>query len=89
MVLSTMASLEEIDKHGYDDQPETAGTTMRDQERSHARLVRYLAVDPAQRPRELYERQVRTERDEIGLVPDEESEELESPRAVAAPRGRG
>jgi vacuolar iron transporter family protein len=42
-VLRTVATLEQIDQAGYDDQPETDGTPMRDQERSHARLLRYVA----------------------------------------------
>lgn len=42
-VLPVMATLEELDQHVYDDQPETAGTPMRSQERSHARLLRYVA----------------------------------------------
>jgi len=43
IVLSTVATLEQVDQGGYDDQPETAGTTMRDQERSHARVLAYVA----------------------------------------------
>jgi VIT1/CCC1 family predicted Fe2+/Mn2+ transporter len=42
-VLRTVATLEQIDQTGYDDQPETDGTPMRDQERSHARVLRYVA----------------------------------------------
>ena len=42
-VLPTVATLEEVDQHVYDDQPETAPTTMRAQERSHARLLSLLA----------------------------------------------
>lgn len=42
-VLPTVATLEELDKHVYDDQPETASTTMRAQERSHARVLSVLA----------------------------------------------
>jgi VIT1/CCC1 family predicted Fe2+/Mn2+ transporter len=41
--LSTVATLEQVDQGYYDDQPETAGTTMRDQERSHARVLAYVA----------------------------------------------
>ena len=43
IVLPTVATLEQVDQGGYDDQPETAGTAMRDQERSHARVLRYVA----------------------------------------------
>jgi VIT1/CCC1 family predicted Fe2+/Mn2+ transporter len=43
-VLPTVATLEELDRHEYDDQPETAGTAMRAQERSHARLLSFLAA---------------------------------------------
>jgi VIT1/CCC1 family predicted Fe2+/Mn2+ transporter len=43
LVLRTVATLEQIDQTGYDDQPETEGTPMRDQERSHARVLRYVA----------------------------------------------
>jgi VIT1/CCC1 family predicted Fe2+/Mn2+ transporter len=43
LVLSTVATLEQVDQGGYDDQPETAGTGMRDDERSHARVLRYVA----------------------------------------------
>jgi vacuolar iron transporter family protein len=42
IVLSTVASLEQVDQGGYDQQPETAGTNMPDQERSHARVLRYI-----------------------------------------------
>lgn len=42
-VLRTVATLEQIDQTGYDGQPETEGTPMRDQERSHARVLRYVA----------------------------------------------
>ena len=42
-VLPTVATLEELNRHEYDDQPETAGTAMRAQERSHARLLSFLA----------------------------------------------
>jgi vacuolar iron transporter family protein len=43
LVLPTVATLEHVDEAGYDDQPETEGTPMRDQERSHARVLRYVA----------------------------------------------
>ena len=43
LVLPTVATFEQVDQGGYDDQPETAGTNMRDQERSHARVLRYVA----------------------------------------------
>lgn len=43
MVLATVATLEQVDQGGYDHQPETADTGMRDQERSHARVLRYIA----------------------------------------------
>ncbi len=43
LVLPTVATLEQVDRTGYDDQPETAGTPMRAQERSHARVLRYVA----------------------------------------------
>ena len=43
IVLPTVATLERVDQAGYDDQPETEGTEMRDQERSHARVLRYVA----------------------------------------------
>ncbi len=42
-VLPTVATFEQVDQGDYDDQPETAGTGMRDQERSHARVLRYVA----------------------------------------------
>jgi VIT1/CCC1 family predicted Fe2+/Mn2+ transporter len=42
MVLSTVATLEQVDQGGYDQQPETAGTNMPNQERSHARVLRYI-----------------------------------------------
>ena len=42
-VLPTVATLEELDQHVYDDQPETAATPMRAQERSHARVLSLLA----------------------------------------------
>ncbi|HEV7686983.1 MAG TPA: VIT1/CCC1 transporter family protein [Acidimicrobiia bacterium] len=152
-VLPAMASMEELDQHVYDDQPETSGTPMRNQERSHARLLRFVVSgSPAgvaggtlarlegrhrtlggnalraavlgandgltsnlslvmgvagaqfrspvilvtgltgllagacsmamgewisvQSSRELYQRQISTERDEIATIPDEEAEEL-------------
>jgi VIT1/CCC1 family predicted Fe2+/Mn2+ transporter len=43
VVLTTVATFEQVDQRDYDDQPETAGTGMRDQERSHARILRYVA----------------------------------------------
>jgi VIT1/CCC1 family predicted Fe2+/Mn2+ transporter len=43
VVLPTVATLEQVDQHEYDDQPETAGTVMRSQERSHARVLKYVA----------------------------------------------
>ena len=43
LVLPTVATLEELDQHVYDDQAETASTPMRAQERSHARLLSVLA----------------------------------------------
>lgn len=43
IVLPTVATLEQVDQAGYDDQPETAATNMSDQERSHARVLRYIA----------------------------------------------
>ena len=42
-VLPTAATLESIDRHQYDEQPETQGTGMPWQERSHARLLSQLA----------------------------------------------
>ncbi|HTT36241.1 MAG TPA: VIT1/CCC1 family protein [Burkholderiales bacterium] len=42
-VLPTAASLESIDRHQYDDQPETKATGMPSQERSHARLLSRLS----------------------------------------------
>jgi vacuolar iron transporter family protein len=42
-VLRTVATLEQVDQGEYDDQAETEGTPMRDQERSHARVLRYVA----------------------------------------------
>jgi VIT1/CCC1 family predicted Fe2+/Mn2+ transporter len=41
-VLPAMATMEEMDQHVYDDQAETYGTAMRSQERSHARLLRFV-----------------------------------------------
>lgn len=43
-VLPLAASLEQIDRGVYDDQPETRGTQMPAQERSHARLLSTLAT---------------------------------------------
>ena len=43
VVLPTVATLEQVDQAGYDDQPETVDTNMSDQERSHARVLRYIA----------------------------------------------
>ena len=43
VVLPTVATFEQVDQGDYDDQPETAGTGMRDQERSHARVLRFVA----------------------------------------------
>jgi hypothetical protein len=43
LVLPTVATLEQVDQHEYDDQPETEGTPMRSQERSHARVLSYIA----------------------------------------------
>jgi VIT1/CCC1 family predicted Fe2+/Mn2+ transporter len=42
LVLPTVATFEQVDQYGYDDQPETDATKMRDQERSHARVLRYI-----------------------------------------------
>lgn len=42
-VLPTAANLEAIDRHQYDDQPETKATGMPGQERSHARLLSRLS----------------------------------------------
>lgn len=42
LVLSVVASDEEKGQYMYDDQPETAGTSMRQDERSHARLLRSI-----------------------------------------------
>jgi vacuolar iron transporter family protein len=41
-VLPTLNDLERADSAGYDEQPESRGTTMPDEERSHARLLRSL-----------------------------------------------
>jgi VIT1/CCC1 family predicted Fe2+/Mn2+ transporter len=46
LVLPTVASLEEINQHMYDRQPETGGTSLPADERSHARLLRTLAGSP-------------------------------------------
>ena len=43
VVLPTVATFEQVDQGDYDDQPETAGPGMGDQERSHARILRYVA----------------------------------------------
>ena len=43
VVLPTVATFEQVDQGDYDDQPETAGTGMPDQERSHARVLRFVA----------------------------------------------
>jgi VIT1/CCC1 family predicted Fe2+/Mn2+ transporter len=42
MVLPTVATLEQVDQAGYDDQPEASGTAMPAEERSHARVLRYI-----------------------------------------------
>lgn len=42
-VVGAAASLEQIDRYQYDDQPEAANTAMPGQERSHARLLAELA----------------------------------------------
>jgi vacuolar iron transporter family protein len=42
LVLPTVATFEQVDQDDYDDQLETAGTGMREQERSHARVLRYI-----------------------------------------------
>lgn len=44
LVLSVVASDEEKAQFMYDDQPETAGTSMRQDERSHARLLRSITA---------------------------------------------
>lgn len=46
LVLPTVASLEEINQHMYDHQPEAGGTSLPGDERSHARLLRVLAGSP-------------------------------------------
>jgi demethoxyubiquinone hydroxylase (CLK1/Coq7/Cat5 family) len=43
VTLPTVATFEQVDQGDYDEQPETAGTGMRDQERSHARVLRFVA----------------------------------------------
>ena len=43
LVLPTVATLERADQLDYDDQPETEGTGMPEDERSHARVLRYIA----------------------------------------------
>ena len=43
VVLPTVATLEQVDERAYDDQPETTKTDMSAQERSHARVLRYIA----------------------------------------------
>jgi VIT1/CCC1 family predicted Fe2+/Mn2+ transporter len=43
LVLPTVATLERADQEGYDDQPESRDTAMPDDERSHARVLRYIA----------------------------------------------
>jgi vacuolar iron transporter family protein len=48
IVLPTVATLEQVDQGGYDQQPETAGTNMRNQERSHARVLRYITAGSPQ-----------------------------------------
>jgi len=48
MVLPTVATLEQVDQGGYDQQPETADTNMRNQERSHARVLRYITAGSPQ-----------------------------------------
>lgn len=42
LVLPTVATFESADQAMYDDQAETADTNMREQERSHAKVLRYL-----------------------------------------------
>jgi VIT1/CCC1 family predicted Fe2+/Mn2+ transporter len=46
-VLPTVASMEQTNRHTYDDQAETAGTGMRGAERSHARLLGVMAGQTA------------------------------------------
>jgi VIT1/CCC1 family predicted Fe2+/Mn2+ transporter len=48
IVLPTVATFEQVDQTGYDNQVETADTGMRDQERSHARVLRYLMAGSPQ-----------------------------------------
>lgn len=43
LVLPSVATFEQADQSGYDDQPETALTAMPAQERSHARVLRFIA----------------------------------------------
>jgi len=43
LVLPVVATLESANQTEYDDQEETEGTPMRSQERSHARVLRYVA----------------------------------------------
>jgi VIT1/CCC1 family predicted Fe2+/Mn2+ transporter len=43
LVLPTVATLERVDEQAYDDQPETADTGMPEDERSHARVLRFIA----------------------------------------------
>lgn len=47
LVLPTVANSEQRNRRVYDDQPETQGTTMRQQERSHARLLHTIGVTHA------------------------------------------
>jgi VIT1/CCC1 family predicted Fe2+/Mn2+ transporter len=42
-ILPTLVGMERIDSHGYTGQPETAGTTLPGEERSHARVLRALS----------------------------------------------
>ncbi len=49
LVLPAAATLEHVDRAQYDDQPETRGTEMPSQERSHARILNALAA--GRRPR--------------------------------------
>ncbi len=43
LVLPTVATLEQVDQEAYDDQPEAKDTDMPADERSHARVLRYIA----------------------------------------------
>jgi VIT1/CCC1 family predicted Fe2+/Mn2+ transporter len=43
LVLPTVATLERVDQENYDDQTETQGTGMPEDERSHARVLRFIA----------------------------------------------